>query len=84
MYRVAELAGGFDGALANDEVLFEILEGPMIMIATISVTVFHPGFSFAGLWSAAGWSLRTKKGAVNKDDKISLQSRGTQRDSSAS
>lgn len=83
VYRVAELAGGFDGTIANDEVLFEVLEGPMIMIATIALTVFHPGFSFEGLWSAAGWSLR-KKGALAPEDKISLQSRGTERDSSVS
>lgn len=84
MYRVAELAEGFDGTLANNEVLFEILEGPMIMIATISLTVFHPGLSFGSQWSAAGWSLRTKKGVTAPEDKISLQSRGSGRESTVS
>lgn len=83
VYRVAELAGGFAGKLANDEVLFEILEGPMIMTATIALTVFHPGLSFAGQWSSAAWSLRSKKGEMTPEDKMSMESRGSQRNSAA-
>ena len=49
-YRVAELQSGFGGALANNEVDFMVLEGPMIMIATIALILFHPGFCFSGKW----------------------------------
>ncbi|KAI9833950.1 MAG: hypothetical protein M1819_003459 [Sarea resinae] len=58
IFRVAELAGGFDGKVANNEPAFMVLEGPMIIIAAVALTVFHPGFSFGGEWSAAAWSLR--------------------------
>lgn len=53
VYRVAELNEGFNGHLANDEVLFMILEGPMIIIACIVLTVCHPGIAFAGRWAEA-------------------------------
>ncbi|EPS27737.1 hypothetical protein PDE_02681 [Penicillium oxalicum 114-2] len=57
-FRVAELNGGFHSALANDQVLFMILEGAMIAIATICMTVLHPGICFKGLWDATKWSFR--------------------------
>lgn len=41
-YRVAELQAGFGGAVANNEAVFEVLEGPMIMVAVIALSVFHP------------------------------------------
>jgi hypothetical protein len=53
VYRVAELQGGFAGELANDEVMFMVFEGPMIMVAVIAMTIFHPGFCFAGTWTEA-------------------------------
>jgi hypothetical protein len=37
--------------LANNEVVFEILEGPMIMAAVIALTVFHPGFCLGRAWA---------------------------------
>lgn len=61
VYRVAELQGGFGGSIANNQTLFMIFEGPMIIIATVALTVFHPGIAFAGRWSEAGWSLRKAK-----------------------
>ncbi|KAI9720726.1 MAG: hypothetical protein M1828_005606 [Chrysothrix sp. TS-e1954] len=45
-FRVAELKGGFRGRLANQQVTFMILEGAMIVIACIALTVAHPGFIF--------------------------------------
>ncbi|PNS15307.1 hypothetical protein CAC42_5478 [Sphaceloma murrayae] len=61
VYRVAELSEGFSSELANDEVAFNILEGPMIIIAVIALTVVHPGKCFAGYWSDANWTWRQKK-----------------------
>ncbi|KAH7039905.1 putative RTA1 domain protein [Microdochium trichocladiopsis] len=52
-FRVAELSEGFNGPLANNEVTFMIFEGPMIMLATLALTVFHPGICFAGRWAEA-------------------------------
>lgn len=64
VFRCAELSGGFHGPLANQEVTFMILEGGMISIAVISLTVFHPGLVFKEAWHTAEWSLRKNKGTV--------------------
>lgn len=50
-YRLAELKDGFNSALFNDQVLFMIFEGPMIIIACALLTVFHPSLSLRGFWS---------------------------------
>jgi hypothetical protein len=66
-YRVAELQAGFGGALANNEAVFEVLEGPMIMVAVIALSVFHPGFCFGGMWTKIGVSTvdRDRAAAVH-------------------
>jgi len=61
---VAELSSGFSGALANNEPVFMVLEGPMIMIAAVALTVFHPGFCF-------GWALSPNQ-SVNRKELFSL------------
>ncbi|KAI9882431.1 MAG: hypothetical protein M1823_005824 [Watsoniomyces obsoletus] len=43
VYRVIELAGGWDGELIHDQTLFIILEGVMVIIAAIALNVGHPG-----------------------------------------
>lgn len=72
VYRVAELQQGFTGPIANDEVSFMILEGPMIFLAVFAMTVLHPGFAFAGQWSSAAWSLKQsrKDAFVTSDSSI--------------
>ena len=49
-FRIAELRGGFGGRLANQQVSFMILEGAMIAVAVLALTVAHPGFVFKGCW----------------------------------
>lgn len=61
IFRVAELNGGFNGSLANNEITFMILEGAMIVIACACLTIFHPGPCFGGRWGQSNWSLRKKK-----------------------
>ncbi|KII88204.1 hypothetical protein PLICRDRAFT_110372 [Plicaturopsis crispa FD-325 SS-3] len=61
-FRVAELKEGFSGALANDEITFMILEGTMISLAVIALTVFHPGVCFQGYWEEVNFKLRGKVG----------------------
>ena len=74
VYRVAELQQGFSGPIAQDEVLFMILEGPMIFLAISAVTILHPGYAFGGQWADAGWSVRGRK-AVSGVDGQELMSR---------
>lgn len=47
-YRLAELITGWSGYLITHENYFIILDALMIAIATVSMTVFHPGFAFEG------------------------------------
>ena len=62
VYRVIELAEGFSGPIANAEVPFQILEGPMIMIAMICMTIWHPGLVFKRQdWENSNWHLRKGK-----------------------
>ncbi len=61
-YRVAELSGGFNGALANNQTTFMVLEGAMIAIAVLALTVGHPGPAFGSMWQTAGFHLRKSKG----------------------
>ncbi|KAL8659393.1 MAG: hypothetical protein Q9202_007142 [Teloschistes flavicans] len=51
VFRVAELCGGFDGSLANDQITFMILEGAMVTIASIAITSVHPGMVLGRTWS---------------------------------
>ena len=63
-FRVAELWGGFQGELWNDETEFIVLDGAMIAIATVCLTVLHPGPAFNGVWSATDWSCKASKGSI--------------------
>ncbi|KAF4625050.1 hypothetical protein G7Y89_g13119 [Cudoniella acicularis] len=69
-FRVAELSGGFDGPLANNQISFMILEGAMIVIATSCMTLLHPGLAFKGSWEGANFTFRVK-GAV-LDEQIEM------------
>lgn len=47
-YRVAELAQGWNGFLISHEWYFIILDALMMSIATLVLSIFHPGFAFMG------------------------------------
>lgn len=58
IFRVAELSGGFNGSLANNEVTFMVLEGAMISIAAIALSTFgHAGIGFQGQWSQLDYAI---------------------------
>jgi hypothetical protein len=60
VFRVAELSNGFHGPLDNQEGTYMVLEGVMIIIASTSLTVFHPGPCFGGRWKAAHYFRKSK------------------------
>jgi hypothetical protein len=68
VFRCAELSGGFDGHLANDEITFMLLEGLMILNAVSVLTIWHPGVVFGGLWSSAKFKFRGVKTVVEDVD----------------
>jgi hypothetical protein len=49
-FRVAELQGGFDSKLANDEIALMILECAMVAIACICLTGLHPALLVGKNW----------------------------------
>ncbi|KAL7928411.1 RTA1 like domain-containing protein [Trichoderma chlorosporum] len=53
IFRAIELSDGFSGPLANNEVLYMILEPPMISLAVFALTLSHPGACFKGKWSSS-------------------------------
>ncbi|CAJ2502614.1 Uu.00g100080.m01.CDS01 [Anthostomella pinea] len=63
-YRLAELQGGFNGKLANDEVLFMILEPPLIFLSCALLITFHPGLALKGLWSMGEFKKPTVDAAA--------------------
>ncbi|OJJ45556.1 hypothetical protein ASPZODRAFT_473749 [Penicilliopsis zonata CBS 506.65] len=46
IYRIPEMAGGWGSPLMQKENEFLVLDGTMIAIATLFLTIFHPGFYF--------------------------------------
>ena len=69
---MAELQSGFGSKLANDQVSFMILEGPMVVVATSALTIFHPGMCLHGQWSASGWTFGNEKAQEPTKDGTSL------------
>jgi hypothetical protein len=67
VFRVAELWDGFSSDLANDEVMFMIFEGPMIMIAVLALTICHPGIAFgnSSSWRESNWTWKKKNNSNN-------------------
>ncbi|PQE22177.1 sphingoid long-chain base transporter RSB1 protein [Rutstroemia sp. NJR-2017a WRK4] len=46
LYRIAEMVGGWANPIMRDEAGFVVMEGFMIVIAVLCLTVFHPGYCF--------------------------------------
>ena len=46
VFRIAEMANGWGNSIMQDEATFIVLDGVMITIATLCLTVFHPGLVF--------------------------------------
>ena len=60
-FRVAELSGGFNGSLANNQISFMILDGAMMVITVTLLTTAHPGFTIGAIWQAGNFRLRRAK-----------------------
>lgn len=64
-YRVAELGEGWEGHLIKTQHFFIWLEGFMVILAVLSLNLFHPGFCFRegyeSKWRKAGKTPQTEK-----------------------
>ncbi|KAK1996711.1 RTA1 like protein [Colletotrichum falcatum] len=61
VFRSVELSEGFGGKLANQEVEFMVLDGVMIILACLCLSIWHPGHGFGGRWNEAKFRFRTSK-----------------------
>ncbi|KAG7004449.1 efflux pump himE [Physcia stellaris] len=46
VFRIAEMAGGWANPIMQDEAEFIVLDGVMVTVASLCLTVFHPGLFF--------------------------------------
>ncbi|KIX01232.1 uncharacterized protein Z518_08957 [Rhinocladiella mackenziei CBS 650.93] len=56
-FRVAELSEGFGSDLANNEVMFMVLDGAMMVIAVLVLTIGHPGPALGVAWKNGGFKF---------------------------
>jgi hypothetical protein len=63
IFRVAELKGGFNSDLANDEISLMILESTMIAIACICMIAAHPAVAMGRRWGKL--SAKPRRGVVS-------------------
>ncbi|RSL66657.1 hypothetical protein CEP53_003302 [Fusarium sp. AF-6] len=74
VYRIAEMRGGWGNDLMKDEIAFIILEGFMMLIATLAQTVLHPSHLFPAMLgpqmksedSSGTWTDITELPIINK------------------
>jgi len=62
VYRIPELTGGWRSELMRNETEFIILEGVMIVLSVLALTIFHPGFCFPALGNTIGKKSRASRG----------------------
>lgn len=70
-YRAAELSGGFAGHLAQDQVAFMVLDGALILSASILLTVQNPGWVFGRAWADTAYKWGPSK--KNHDNHEALE-----------
>jgi hypothetical protein len=67
---VAELSQGFDSKIAKSETAFLILEGTMILVACLCLTIYHPGIAFQGRWADADFSMKRRKDKSDSEEDV--------------
>ncbi|KAJ4328753.1 phospholipid-translocating ATPase rsb1 [Fusarium piperis] len=67
-FRVAELSQGFDSKIAKSETAFLLLEGTMIFVSCLCLTIYHPGIAFQGRWVDADFSMKAKSRSNGEED----------------
>jgi hypothetical protein len=73
VFRVAELSEGFKGHLANNQISFMILDGTMVIIASLALTIMHPGRAFGSVWEEANFHFLLGK---SRGGDVEMESRG--------
>jgi hypothetical protein len=69
VYRIPELTGGWRSEIMRNEPEFIALEGVMIVISVLALTVFHPGYCFPAMCNTIG--KKSKAGREKSVDEVS-------------
>lgn len=72
IYRIPELTGGWRSELMRNEAEFIVLEGVMIVIAVLALTVMHPGICFPALGNTIGNAKYEKAKSLNVDSDVEM------------
>ncbi|RVD83188.1 uncharacterized protein DFL_007587 [Arthrobotrys flagrans] len=66
VYRVAELAKGWDGPLMTNETYFIVLEGTMVILACLVLNFFHPGICFEASYASRNNASKEYNGSSDE------------------
>lgn len=72
VYRIPELTGGWRSELMREELDFIILEGAMIAIAVLVLTMFHPGYCFPALANPSPRDSTTRGKSIYAESDIEM------------
>ena len=73
IYRVIELAQGWEGELIKNQTYFIVLEGVMVIVAVLALNGFHPGWCFQEGYHESVTSALKNKGQVQNDEKRQMR-----------
>lgn len=62
VFRMIEMAQGWEGELIQREMLFFVLEGLMVVCAVVVLNIWHPGMAMAGEWGCKKGERKGKNG----------------------
>lgn len=65
-YRIAEMAGGWANPIMQNETDFIVLDGVMVLVASLCLTVLHPGYCFPRLATGGASRLRDVEKKVSE------------------
>ncbi len=74
VYRIPELANGWRSEIMRNQAEFIVLEGVMIVIAVLVLTVFHPGFCFPALGNTIGKNKASRRKTVDDSSDMEMMS----------
>lgn len=75
VYRIPELTGGWRSELMRNETEFIVLEGVMIVLSVLVLTIFHPGLCFPALGNTIGKKSKISRGkSVDESSDVEMMS----------
>jgi RTA1 like protein len=71
IYRITELAGGWKNKIMQDEISFYVLDGAMVCVAVVALTVAYPGAWYHPvLEKTTGMEHEKKSGSESEDSGV--------------